>query len=280
MKVLSILGKILAVTGVLFLAQIVGGMVIADKSASAPPNLAGPLLYNLVNACVVAIASLGSRWRGLRLALALMALPFGVTIANMVEAYYFLPVAKAHALLWIAQSCIGYAVAVPCCLLIFRKSGNDETGAGKNSGIVAVRNGGEILWKFAVSDLAFIVCYFIAGLIILPYTRSFYLAQGPLPTLSLVLGVQLLFRGPLFMGLCLLLFQMLGLQRVRGAIAAGALFAILGVAPLTMPNSYMPDYVRHVHFFEILGSYLVFGIIIGLLWGRTKTTSQVLSQAA
>lgn len=91
--------------------------------------------------------------------------------------------------------------------------------------------------------------------------------------------MQLLVRGPIIVGLCLLLLRLLRLPRVSGALAVGIALALLnGVAPLLIPNPYLPDAVRWAHLFEIASSNFVFGWIVGWLWGRPNPASRALSQ--
>ena len=100
--------------------------------------------------------------------------------------------------------------------------------------------------------------------------------------MTTILGLQLLVRGPVFILLCLALVRMLGLPRLGGALAVGAVFTILsGVAPLLMPNPFFPDAVRWAHFCEVTSSNFVFGAIVGWLWGQPKLAqSQPVHQAA
>jgi hypothetical protein len=96
------------------------------------------------------------------------------------------------------------------------------------------------------------------------------------------LVLELLVRAPAFIVLCLLLVRMLGLPRLSGALAAGAVFALLsGVAPLLMPNPYFPDVVRWAHFCETSSSNFVFAALVAWLWGQPKLVhANALAQAA
>jgi hypothetical protein len=122
-------------------------------------------------------------------------------------------------------------------------------------------------WKFAVSDLAYLSLYFLAGTIIIPYVKDFYATQS-LPSGGTIAALQLLVRGPVFVALCLLLVRMIGLPRWASAVAVGLTFTILGGEALLMPNPYFPDAVRWVHFGEVASSNFIFGAIVSLLWGQ------------
>ncbi len=83
--------------------------------------------------------------------------------------------------------------------------------------------------------------------------------------------LELLVRGPAFVAICLLLVRMLGLPRLSGALAAGAVFALLsGVAPLLTPNPYFPEIVHWAHFCETTSSNFVFAALVAWFWGQPK----------
>lgn len=111
--------------------------------------------------------------------------------------------------------------------------------------------------------------YFVAGSIIFPFVRDFYATQT-LPSVGKIVALQLLVRGPIFIGVCLLLGRLIVLPRWAGAFAVGAVFAILsGIAPLLMPNPFFPDLVRWVHMAEVTSSNFLFAAGVRLLWGRS-----------
>jgi hypothetical protein len=97
-----------------------------------------------------------------------------------------------------------------------------------------------------------------------------------------MVALQVTIRGPVFVLLCVGFTRMLGLPRLSGAIAVGAVFTLLsGVAPLLMPNPFFPDSVRWVHFCEVTSENFVFGVIVAGLWGQpTLVGSRLLHQAA
>ena len=143
------------------------------------------------------------------------------------------------------------------------------------------KSAGERAWKFAVSDFSYLFLYYAAGTIIFPYVKDFYATQH-LPSTGTLVALQLLIRGPVFVVLCLAITRMLGLSRITGALAAGAIFTLLtGVAPLLIPSPVFPDSVRWLHFAEVTSSNFVFGAIVGWLWGQPKLSlSPALAPAA
>ena len=120
------------------------------------------------------------------------------------------------------------------------------------------------LWRIVVCVLAYVFLYFIAGAIIFPYVREFYDGKA-LPDLSQILRMQI-FRGFLYVCAAIPLVRMLNVRRFEATVLAGLAFAILGaVAPLIVPNPYMPANIRLVHGFEAGISNFIFGLIAGLL---------------
>ena len=129
-----------------------------------------------------------------------------------------------------------------------------------------------MVWRFALSDVLYLLLYFGAGVIIFPYVRDFYATQT-VPPAKTIVGLQLLLRGPVFVAVCLLLMRMIGLSRWKGALVLGFVFTMLsGVVALLPPNPYFPDAVRWVHFGEVVSSNFVFGMLVGLIWGKSGTS--------
>src|SRR6266536_3935976 len=170
----------------------------------------------------------------------------------------------------IAQTVITYELAVPLWILLFSKRGEPglETYHPMDS-----RPPGERLWKFVVCDVSYPVLYFAAGTIIFPFVKDFYASQT-LPPAGRLIAMQLLVRGPILVGLCLLLLRLLRLPRVSGALALGAVLTLLSSVALLIPNPYFPDAIRMAHLCEIASSTFVFGAIVGLLWGRPNPAAR------
>jgi hypothetical protein len=58
----------------------------------------------------------------------------------------------------------------------------------------------------------------------------------------------------------------------RKALLIGLVFSILGgIAPLIPPNEFMPADIRIGHGFEVGVSNLIYGVILGYLWGVSRT---------
>lgn len=285
MKSSKVILRILLVFVAVSIVQICVGAFVAvllpPKAAMAyvvQHILQWMFLTNAVTVAGLSVVALRSEWRGWTLGAAVAAIPLIIALVNGIEGIYFLP---NSAIAWpriLLQVAIAAALSIPVWMLWF----------GKRAAIpqehfhpIAAKSRGERAWKFVVSDLSYLVLYFVAGTIIWPYIKDFYATQS-LPPLSTILVLELLVRGPVFVVLCLMLVRMLGLPRLGGALAVGAIFTLVsGVAPLLMPNPYFPDSVRWMHFCEVSSSNFVFGAIVGWLWGQPKLAQpQALRPAA
>jgi|SRR6266568_73673 len=276
MKIFSTLLRILIAGVAFFIFQTIASAIVPIKATMPPHTLLWVVVANLMNAAALVLVASRSEWSGWRLGVAISAIPIVLGFTNMIEGAIFLTNSGIDWPSIIAQTVITYELAVPLWILLFSKRGEPglETYHPMDS-----RPPGERLWKFVVCDVSYPVLYFAAGTIIFPFVKDFYASQT-LPPAGRLIAMQLLVRGPILVGLCLLLLRLLRLPRVSGALAVGAVLALLnGVAPLLIPNPYLPDVVRWAHLCEIASSNFVFGGIVGWLWGRPNPAARALSQS-
>ncbi len=138
------------------------------------------------------------------------------------------------------------------------------------------------MWRLASGDLLYITLYLVAGFIlqsVYPQLLVFY--KGKLPTAGLMIGTQVL-RGFIFMGVAVLILKTSDLSKSQRAVLVGLIFSVLGgIAPLILPNEYMPAYIRLGHGFEVGISNFVYGLLITYLLGqRIETDDQMVSEPA
>ena len=163
---------------------------------------------------------------------------------------------------------MGYAIAAILWMIIFRRP-IAETPAG--SWAFPERNLGQKIVRFLACAVSYVFLYYLAGMIIFPFVRDFYMRIG-VPPVWVIVPLQLLFRGPLFVLLCLLLLRMFRLPRLSGALAVGLAFTLVSaVATLIIPNPFFPDSVRWAHFCEVTSSNFLFGCVVGWIWGKPGT---------
>lgn len=127
------------------------------------------------------------------------------------------------------------------------------------------------LWRWAAGDLLYVFLYFGAGMLVWPFVQEFYQAR-PMPPVQLVLAVQLV-RALALVAIVFAIVRELWPRRGAAALAAGVAMGVLGgVAPLLLPNPYLPDAVRLAHLPETAISNLVFGMLAAwLLAGSGRT---------
>jgi hypothetical protein len=278
MKLSGLVTRILLAWAGLVAVQVIAGIIVPLKAPAVPNLFTWLVATDLLMVAVLSLVALRSDWRGLKLGLAVSAIPSGIAAVNAIEGSVFLTASGIDWQRLLAHTFLAYALAVPLWMLIFAKG--REPSESHYRPVHSQSLAGRV-WRFAASDFTYLFLYFLAGAIIFPYVKDFYATQT-LPSPGKIAALQLLLRGPVFVAICLLLVRMVGLPRVSGALAVGAAFAILsGVAPLLMPNPYFPDSVRWVHFGEVTSSNFLFGAFVGWVWGQPKAAvSRVMSQAA
>src|SRR5579864_8973359 len=277
MKVSNEVLRGFVVFAALCVIQVIVGILVPMKPVAIPHFLRWWLLTNTVVVAALTLVAIRSEWRGWR-GVILAAIPLIIESVNLLEGVVFLTNSQVEWGKIFLHALISDALIVPVWMLLF---GRRTDPAQEHSHPIASKSRGERAWKFVVSDFAYVFLYLAAGFIIFPYVKDFYATQH-VPAMRTIVALQLLVRGPVFIILCLGLVRMLGLPRLAGALAVGAVFTILsGVAPLLMPNPYFPDAVRWVHFCEVTSSNFVFGAIVGWLWAQPEVAhSRALHQAA
>lgn len=249
--------------------QMLAGMLVPVRIPVVVPNVFSWML--VADAAIVLAmgsAALRSEWRGGKLAAALFAVPAAVAIANMVEGKIFLVQLPIDWRGITTLTVVGYAIAAILWMIIFRRP-IAETPAG--SWAFPERNLGQKILRFLACAVSYVFLYYLAGMVIFPFVRDFYMRIG-VPPVWVIVPLQLLFRGPLFVLLCLLLLRMFRLPRLSGALAVGLAFTLVsGVATLIIPNPFFPDSVRWAHFCEVTSSNFLFGCVVGWIWGKPGT---------
>jgi hypothetical protein len=260
--------------GALVIAQMIAGMLIRITVPNAEGMFRWMLLTNLL--MVAALGYLASRTelRGWKLGVVLAAIPCAIGTANLIEGAVFLTNVEMPWIRACVQLFVTYLLVVPMWSWIFGRMapGHQSSWDPKPAASKA--------WRFGISDLAYVVFYFIAGMIIFPLVRDFYATQT-LPHPAQIVGLQLLVRGPIFIGICLLMVHLLGFSRLMGAVMVGLLFTLLsGVVPLLAPNPFFPDAVRWVHFGEVTVANFLFAFVVAWLWGPSKEHAVLMAKHA
>jgi hypothetical protein len=258
----------------LLIVQMIVGMVIRIDVPAPESMLRWMLLTNLIMVAALGYVASRTELRGWKLGFALAAIPCAIAIANLIEGAVFLGnVAMPWARVCV-QVLVTYMLVAPLWTWIFGRSAPGHPSSWDPKPPASK------LWRFGLSDLAYIVFYFVAGMIIFPLVRDFYATQT-IPEPAKIVALQLLVRGPIFIGICLLLTRLLGFSRATGAVIVGLLFTLLsGVVPLLAPNPFFPDAVRWVHFGEVTVSNFLFAFVVAWLWGPAKEHAALMPKHA
>ncbi len=215
MKLLESAGTILLAWAALVVVQVIAGIIVPLNAPSVPHVFLWLMAVDLIMVTVLGFAGMRSDWRGLKLGLALSAIPFGIAAVNAVEGAVFLTKSEINWQRLMVNIFVAYALATPLWMLIF---GRGEQAMPAHYCPVQHRSAGGMLWRLVVSDFSYLFLYFLAGMIIFPFVREFYATQT-VPPPGKIVALQLLLRGPVFIGICLLIVRMLGLRRAIGALA-------------------------------------------------------------
>jgi hypothetical protein len=233
-------------------------------------------LFHAIAATFLVWIAARSVWTGWRLAAAVFAIFFGVTfLTSLVEGavFGFVP--------WADAVPLGAAIGVTA--LLFAPVAVAAAGRARAAPVtppepsplapLAPTTAFQWLARIAGCSALYVLVYLLAGMIIFPYVKEVYAEMG-LPPVGAMVLLQLLVRGPIFVGACILVVGMTAGSRIHRALVAGAMMAVLGgILPLFVPNPYIPEAIRWVHFFEVVTSNFLFGLATGWAFAARPATS-------
>jgi hypothetical protein len=255
--------RVVAAVVVLSVAQALMGALFMRNEPAGPPPGVWLLVSNLLTASV--FVGLAARFsvRGGALAFWLFVVMFGIPANYLAETIFF---AVGIPLPEVARF---YVLELGVRALVAAFVAWSVRGDAPPAAVPPPAPGPGAL---ALCTIAYVVLYFVAGLAVLPYVRDFYATKGPLPSGPLVVLIQL-GRGLAFAGVVLVITRFFAASRWGKALTAGVVLSVIGaVAPLVVPNLYMPGYIRFPHLVEAGVSNFVFGVIAGVL--LTRRTSK------
>ena len=245
----------------LIAAKIIAGLLIPIKAPALPGAFAWLLASDFLVVAALGLVAAASAVNGWTLATALSLIPVLISSANTIEGLVFLGNSAVPWGTLLLSTCLAYLLVLPLWRYVFGSRPANAVHASWLPWTPA-----NAAWKFAVSDVLYVLLYFAAGAVIFPFVRHFYATQT-VPSSGKIIALQLLVRGPIFIGVCLLLARLVALPRWKAAFAVGLAFSLIsGVAPLLMPNPFLPDLVRWVHMAEVTSSNFLFGAALKLLW--------------
>lgn len=222
------------------------------------------ILAALLTASVLVMTLTFSRWTGPRAALGTFVLYWGVSYFNTLnEAVFFGLDFGSTSLGHLALASTVAAVVVAIGLTFIAGRWN-EGAAPADAEEMSIRSPVGWAWRLALVAFAYVVFYFIAGMIIFPFVQEFY-AGRELPGPGAVFAVQIV-RGLVYAGIGIVVIRMVVLSRNATALLIGAALSILGgISPLLPPNELMPEPIRMVHMAEVGVSNFLFGLVLARL---------------
>lgn len=270
--------RVLLLTLLLTIGTIIGGSISGlskvDTTAQSPETAENTLLIllgvHLVAALLLSWVLVQARWRGWRLVLAIGFLYFGIAIfMPQMETLYFGSALKIDILLLskiVLSGLITTLIFTPIAVLLFKK----KEGISQFISFYLLN----WQWKFPLLAIIYVVLYFTFGYYIawqsaavrIYYTGSADLLTFPdhmLHTFRTDGGLVIFqfFRGLLWAGFVLLIRQLCAGKKWALMLLSGLLLGLLFTVQLFLPNPFMPEQVRMVHFVETSISTFLFGVV-------------------
>jgi len=264
----------LALTLTIVVLQAIGAPLFGVTPPPLPPGSAGAGAPGVMFACAVvsngliaAVLLMTARRaprRGAPVVAGLFAGAFGLGhLAGMIDGYVFGVLTGAATLRILGMMAL---VSLGAALVAARLT------SGPPRGTPAEASWWPAPHRLALVSALYLAAYLIAGTLVYPFIESFY-RRAPLPSMAVIVALQLLVRGPLFgMILAWLVGSTAGSRMSRAWLAGLAMSILGGIAPLVLTNPYFPDAVRWAHLVETSTSNLAFGVLAGLILTRPIRT--------
>lgn len=264
MKAFNLTLRIAGATAVLLALQTLWGHVWL--AAPFPSRLGLPALSSLLIVLALGLVAASSHQQGWKLSGSLFILYFGINDLNTLdEAFLFKVGLRPNQVFRLMASGLCTAlIFTPLLVVILGYWKNPEQEEVKP---LVPRSAAGWAGRIVLGDLLYVLCYFIAGMAVLPFVKDFY-AGISLPGPASIIEMQIL-RGLVYVAAGLAVVHGMKGKRGRAAAALGLSFPILaGVAPLLLHSPYLPGYVRLAHGFEISISNLAYGALLGYILTR------------
>jgi hypothetical protein len=269
-------GKLL-VGGFAFSVGIIVGGIVASLLRLQPPSLpqgadsATVILYSLLESPLLALAlALLARGLGGSFLTRAFALSFltwiAYTVNTQLEAAIFATFATGF---WFTV--VAFAVpALFCGVVVAFLFPSDARAKNLKAAVrefLSHRTSAEWVWRFAIAAVAFVPIYWIFGIMVVPFTGSYYqqnLYGLTMPTVDRLLAT-LFGRSILFLLACLPVAVMWQKSERSLFLRLGfALFVLVGFLWM-LAGYWLPTFVRIPHSLEILADSFVYAAVLVLL---------------
>lgn len=246
-----------AVVALMFLQALLGGVLLSKLTVEPGAPGWGLLSAALIAAMLLALAC--RQPRGLARAATLFAVWAAIQALCLVEAVFF-PI-RIPAEVWPRLIAFQMLEALGFAFVLDRLAGS---GPGGPTAWPTGRARRSWLVRIAGATAAYVVAYTVAGYLVWPFVSDFY-SPRPMPGTQAILMMQVA-RGLAFTGVVALILARTAAPPRTAALLSGLTLAILGgVAPLLVPNPFMPHEIRMPHLVEVGVSNFLFGVVGALL---------------
>lgn len=292
-SVVRLSSRILAITAIHFAVFAAASAALlppapaagADTQAAARSAML-LLVVCALNAAVLSLLILRSRWTGARLALTIFVVFYGVmTVMNQIESLVFLTELPPGMVpgLFLMGAVVAAIVAPAAVLILGRWRGDARAHRPRRAG---QQPASEWAWKLALIAVAYVVLYFTFGYFVAwrsPAVRAYYGGVDPGSVVAQLRSVfaetpwlpalQLL-RGLLWAALAIPVIRMMTGAWWEAGLGTALLFSVVACGQLLLPNPYMPDPVRIAHLAETASSNFIFAWLVVWLLGRGHVSSR------
>ena len=249
-----------------FLARtLVTAAVVFGLGAFPQPSF-GHAVAALLVAAVLCLAAACSTASGAELVAVLATLYFVFgTLVNIPEGVLFDVVKVVDAPVAMARElgiAIVLAVTVAAVFGRVRPAGDRAVISAPFATVPA------LLTRLAAAVAVFVVCYFVAGMIIFPFVKDYYAGRA-MPGPGAIVSMQLL-RAVALVATASFLLRTIPSRRHARLVLALALPVLGAIAQLIPPNPLMPPAVRIVHGLEITPYYVLFGFLLATWFGPRR----------
>jgi hypothetical protein len=263
------------------------------RTQSAPGDIFVPfLIFSVCVGIVVSYLILRSSWHGWTLAGAMFVGMYGIsTVVSQLESIFLLSSKLPHGLIraLFVQGAIGTALFAPPAVLVLGKWRAAMPGLASRA--PARMSAASVASRLVLLTIAFVFLYMFFGYYVAwqnPELRAYYSGRDWPNFIASVKGnwqnsrwifALASFRALLHVAFVYPLIRMLRAGRRESGLAT-ALFLASWTTVLLLPNPLIPPSVARSHFWETLGFNLVYGSLLGWLFGSPQSTVMKSAPAA
>jgi hypothetical protein len=256
-----------------WLSVLVGGAVLLVFAQNGMGW--GAIVSSLLMAGVVWLAMARSTASGVGLVVMLTGLVFVTTwLANIPEGVLFDVIEPAEAPVLLLVTLV---TAVAAIVAMTAVAGRLTAEAGPRPPSPD-RPNGAVAWRLVALPVVFVVCYFLAGMLIYPYVEPYYVGRA-MPGPGSIASMQVL-RSLALVGAAYPLLRTFRERRDAILVLALALPVLGAIAPLLPANEAMPASIRLVHGLEMAPYYALFGWLIAVWLGPRRQSAASSASAA